>query len=84
CRGMNLYLKIENPAGERVQEIFIQGKPLKPDRTYQAVFVTNQGVPASYGANRFDSDLQAVEALQRYLEGKKMVETPLEGSVVAV
>lgn len=84
CRGLNLYLKIENPPGERVQEIFIQGNPLKPDRTYQAVFVTNQGVPASYGTNRFDSDLQAVEALQRYLEGKKMVETPLEGSVVAV
>jgi S-sulfosulfanyl-L-cysteine sulfohydrolase len=83
-RGMNLYLKIENPPGERVQEIFIQGKPLDPGRTYRAVFVTIQGVPSTYGVNRNDLELRAVETLKKYVEGEKIVETPLEGSVVAV
>jgi len=84
CRGVDLYLKIENPFGERVQEIFIQGKPLEPGKTYQAVFVTSQGVPSSYGRNREETDLRAVEALKHYVEDEKIVETPLEGNVVAV
>lgn len=84
CRGLNLYLKIENPFGERVQEIFIQGKALEPGKTYQAVFVTSQGVPSSYGRNREETDLRAVEALKHYVEDEKIVETPLEGNVVAV
>jgi hypothetical protein len=84
CRGLKLYLKIENPPGHRVQEIFIQGKPLDPGRIYQAVFVTSQGVPPSYGRNREETDLRAVEALKNYVENEKILETPLEGNVVAV
>jgi 2',3'-cyclic-nucleotide 2'-phosphodiesterase (5'-nucleotidase family) len=84
CRGLELYLKIENPPGQRVQEIFIQGKPLEAGRTYQAVFVTSQGVPSIYGSNRVDTDLKAVDVLKSYVEGIERVETPLEGNVVAV
>jgi S-sulfosulfanyl-L-cysteine sulfohydrolase len=84
CRGLNLYLKIENPPGERVQEIFIQGKPLEPDKIYRSVFVTSQGVPSAYGVNRTDLDLTAVQALLNYFEAEKIVNTPLEGNVVAV
>ncbi|MEN6330143.1 MAG: bifunctional metallophosphatase/5'-nucleotidase [Methanobacteriaceae archaeon] len=84
CRGLNLYLKIENPPGERVQEIFIQGKSIEPGKTYQTVFVTSQGVPSAYGVNRTDLDLTAVQALLNYFEAEKIVDTPLEGNVVAV
>jgi 2',3'-cyclic-nucleotide 2'-phosphodiesterase (5'-nucleotidase family) len=84
CRGLCLYLKIENPFGQRVQEIFIQGKPLDPGRTYRAVFVSSQGVPSIYGRNREEIDIQAVDALKRYLDNEKIVETPREGNVMAV
>jgi 2',3'-cyclic-nucleotide 2'-phosphodiesterase (5'-nucleotidase family) len=84
CRGLNLYLKIENPPGERVQEIFIQGKPLEPDKNYRSVFVTSQGVPSAYGVNRTDLDLTALQALLNYFKAEKIVNTPLEGNVVAV
>ncbi len=29
CLGLNLYFKIENPPGERIQAFFVQGKPLE-------------------------------------------------------
>jgi hypothetical protein len=36
CRGVNIYAKIENPTGHRIERFFIGGEPLDPDRTYTA------------------------------------------------
>jgi 2',3'-cyclic-nucleotide 2'-phosphodiesterase (5'-nucleotidase family) len=82
--GMNLYLKIENDAGRRIQELFIQGQPVRTDRLYSAAFVTAQGVPNRYGSNRRDLDLHAIEALQDYLTRNSPVEPRLRGTVVAI
>jgi len=82
--GMNLYLKIENDAGRRIQELFIQGQPVRTDRLYSAAFVTAQGVPNRYGSNRRDLDLHAIEALQDYLTRNSPVGPRLQGTVVAI
>ncbi len=52
CMGLNLYFKVENPKGQRIQELFVQGKQVRPDKVYTAAFVTMQGVAAKYGTNR--------------------------------
>ena len=83
CMGVNLYCKLENPPGFRIQEFFAGGKRLDPDAVYRAAFVTGQGVPANYGKNREDLDLRAVEALERYLAGGP-ASADLRGSVVAI
>jgi 5''-nucleotidase/2'',3''-cyclic phosphodiesterase and related esterases len=49
CMGLNLYFKVENPPGQRIQELFVKGRKIKMDETYQAVYVTSQGVPDKYG-----------------------------------
>jgi 2',3'-cyclic-nucleotide 2'-phosphodiesterase (5'-nucleotidase family) len=82
--GLNLYVKIENAAGLRIQELFIQGQPLKTDQPYTAAFVTAQGVPDKYGSNRRDLNIRAIEALERYVAGNSPVEANLQGTVMAI
>ncbi|NEW84719.1 MAG: bifunctional metallophosphatase/5'-nucleotidase, partial [Mariniphaga sp.] len=55
CLGLNVYFKMENPAGQRIQKIFIGKEEAKPDQYYTAAFVTMQGVPEKYGRNRQNS-----------------------------
>ncbi|WP_214021400.1 bifunctional UDP-sugar hydrolase/5'-nucleotidase [Methanoculleus sp.] len=83
CSGINLYCKLENPPGLRIQEFFAAGKRLRPDAVYHAAFVTGQGVPAAYGKNRQDLDIRAIEALERYLLSGP-VSADLRGSVTAI
>src|SRR5699024_6184091 len=61
CLGMKMYVKLENPAGMRVQDLFIGGEKVEKDRVYEAAFVTTQGVPAKYGANRRNLNVKAVD-----------------------
>ncbi len=84
CLGINLYFKIENPFGERIQTFFIQGRLLEKDRTYDAVFVTAQGVPAKYGHDREKLDVNAIDTLKKYIKKNKTVSAPLTGTIVAV
>jgi S-sulfosulfanyl-L-cysteine sulfohydrolase len=82
--GLNLYVKIENDFGHRVQQLFVQGQPIMNDKLYTAAFVTAQGVPQKYGTDRRNLDIHAVEALQRYIARNTPIEANLRGSVVAV
>jgi len=52
CLGLNVYFKIENSSGNRIQKLFIGNKEVQPDRYYTAAFVTMQGVPPKYGRYR--------------------------------
>lgn len=38
CLGVNIYAKIENPKGARIQELFVQGEPVRADRIYHCHF----------------------------------------------
>lgn len=84
CMGLNLYFKIENHNGLRIQEIFVQGKRLKSKEKYKAVFLTSQGVPEKYGVNRIETDTNAIEALIQYLDDYQTVRSDLEGTITAV
>lgn len=84
CLGLNIYIKVENPAGNRIQQFFVGGEPLDPERTYTAAFVTMQGVPKRYGSNRHNLDVNAVDAMKQYLSKHDAVSAELRGTVVAV
>lgn len=49
CLGLNIYFKVENPNGKRIQDFFVGGKWLDRSKIYTACFVTAQGVPERYG-----------------------------------
>lgn len=66
--GLTILAKIENPVGYRVSEIFAGGAKLDPGASYDAAFVTAQGVPAQFGRDRRQTSVTAIEALQAYLE----------------
>lgn len=84
CMGLNLYFKVENPPGQRIQELFVKGRKIKMDEIYQAAYVTSQGVPDDYGKNKKQLDVHAVEALQKYLSSNKSVQAELQGTIIAI
>jgi sulfur-oxidizing protein SoxB len=84
CLGLNLYFKVENPQGQRIQELFVEGEPVRPSRAYQVAFVTSQGVPAMYGSDRQSLGIEAITALCRYLAKNDPISAELRGSVLAV
>lgn len=84
CLGLNVYFKAENPPGTRVQEIFVQGKRLEPERSYRAVFLTYQAVHPKYGYDRAELDIKAIDAMEGYLAGARKANPAIMGSVAAV
>ncbi len=84
CLGLNIYFKIENPEGTRIQQFFVGGRPLDWSETYTVCFVTAQGVPEHYGRNRRDLDLDAIEALERYLKNRDPISAELRGTIVPI
>ena len=82
--GVNIYFKIENPQGERIQRLFVQGEAIDREKIYNAVFVTTQGIPEKYGHNRKNLDISAIKALKKYLVRHGTVEAEINGSIVAV
>ncbi len=45
CAGLRINLRIENPVGHRIQEIYFHDKHLDPKEVFKVSFVTSQGVP---------------------------------------
>ncbi len=82
--GITLYFKIENPFGQRIERLFVQGQPLLKDQVYDVVYVTSQGVPKKYGYDRETLDINAIDALKKYLIRHGTVDAELKGSIVAV
>lgn len=83
CLGLNLYFKIENPEGKRINELFVDGKPVKMSKIYRASYVTRQGVRPGFGRNKETLDIKAIEVLENYLE-KGPVEAPLRNTIVPI
>ncbi len=82
--GLNVYFKIENPAGKRIQEIFVGKEEVKPDQYYTAAFVTMQGVPEKYGRNRKNHPEMIIDAMRKYLSRHHPLSAELRGTFVAV
>lgn len=68
CAGLRVNLRIENPVGHRIQEIYFGGKHLNPKEIFKVSFVTSQGVPKNIGKNRKVMDIKAVEAMKEFLK----------------
>jgi len=84
CLGLRAFVKIEAPEGNRIQKLFVNDEKLGLQRTYKAAFVTEQGVPQKYGANRADAGIKAIEAMKQYLEKHSPVRADLLGTFTAV
>ncbi len=82
--GLDLYFKLENPHGQRIQELFVDGKKLNINQTYSAAYVTSQGVPLNYGKKREQLKVHAVEVLQKYLSKNQPINAELRGSVTPI
>ena len=66
--GIKVYFKVENPYGQRVQEIHVGEEKLVPEKVYKACYVTNQGVPEKYGRNHEKLPVKAIDALEHFLK----------------
>lgn len=84
CMGLNAYVKIENPPGQRLQELFIRGQKVRPDHDYSVVFITTQAVPQEMGSGRQKLDMTAVSAMKRFLQQGANTGAQLQGTFVAV
>jgi hypothetical protein len=82
--GLNAYIKIENPPGHRVQQVFVGDEPLQPGRHYPTAFVTEQGVAHKYGRNRQQHTERIIETLREHLATHPSLRAELLGTFVAV
>jgi len=84
CLGLNVYFKIENSSGNRIQKLFIGNEEVQPDRYYTAAFVTLQGVSQKYGRNRENRSEGVIDKLRVYLDRHHPLYAELKGTFVAV
>ncbi|PKO64360.1 MAG: bifunctional metallophosphatase/5'-nucleotidase [Betaproteobacteria bacterium HGW-Betaproteobacteria-16] len=84
CRGLNMYFKMENPKGHRIEDLLIEGAPIRAGRIYRAAMLGEQGVPKKYGSNRQKIEIDAIESLQALFSRGRQVRGSRRGSVVAV
>ncbi len=84
CLGLTAYVKVENPPGYRIEELFVDGRRVDDKESYEACYITVQGVPERYGGNRQDLDVDAVGALRNYLAVYDPAHAGLHGSIVPV
>ena len=84
CLGLNIYFKVENPKGSRIQDFFVNGKRLDKSMIYNACFVTTQGVPEKYGVDREILNINAIEALEEYLGKREYISAELKGTIVPI
>lgn len=84
CLGLNVYFKIENSSGNRIQKLFVDNEEIQDDKYYSATFVTMQGVPEKYGRNRKTQSKRVIDALREYTAKHHTVGAELRGTFVAV
>jgi 2',3'-cyclic-nucleotide 2'-phosphodiesterase (5'-nucleotidase family) len=82
--GFNAYIKIENPPGQRVQQVFVGDELLQLGHHYPASFVTEQGVGKKYGRNHQQHTERIIDALKDYLAKHYPMRAELRGTFVAV
>lgn len=75
CLGIHVKMRIENPNGYRIQQIFYNEEMLEHERIYKVSFVTMQGVPEKYGKNRITLSQKAIEIMELYLKERGSFET---------
>jgi S-sulfosulfanyl-L-cysteine sulfohydrolase len=82
CMGLTAYIKIENPKGNRVQELFIGNEHCEMGKRYTASFVTEQGIPQKYGSNRKKTETQVIDAMVTFLRADLLTETIVQSKAI--
>lgn len=82
CFGLTANIKIENPKGHRIQELYIGDQFYKKDKWYSASFVTEQSVPKKYGINRTKTQVPVVEAMSAFLKKDLLNENIIENNAI--
>ena len=86
-RGLTLYVKLENPKGQRIiRAVCNDDEPLNSTKTYHVSFITSQGVPSDYGTNRQKLDIKAIDALEKWFAEPEWVDGGLAnvGRVIVI
>jgi len=84
CLGLTAYIKIENPSGTRLQNLFVGDAEVRTDHMYRAAYLTMQAVPEKYGRNRRDLPIDAHDAMMAYLEKHNPASAEIRGTVVVI
>lgn len=84
CLGLRVYFKIENREGTRIHKIYVGNKQIKRTKTYEAAFISTQGVPIQYGSNRQKTGYTAIQALKQYLKDKSPTSSELKGTFTPI
>ena len=84
CLGLTVYFKIENPHGQRLQQVFVGNEEVELERTYHAAFVTEQGVAQKYGQQRKNHSEHAIDAMRSYLAKHRPMRAELKNTFVVV
>ncbi len=78
--GLKAVFRVQNPQGERLQQLFVGDREIEPHRYYTAAFVTEQAVPTGFGRNRQQTGETAVTAMRNYLSAHDPVRIDLKGT----
>lgn len=82
--GAQVYLRVENSRGQRIQRMFVGGEEVRPGKVYPAAFITAQGVGPKYGTNRTETGERAIEVLKAYLAGRDPLREDIRGMYTLV
>lgn len=82
--GIRVFFKIENPSLKRIHKVFVGEEEVKPDRVYQAAFITEQGVPVKFGRNRKQHPEKIVGVMQSFLKKHGPIEMKIQGTFVPI
>jgi pyruvate-formate lyase len=75
---------MENPSGNRIQNIFVGNEEIHADKYYSTVFVTLQGVPQKFGRNRKNRPERIIDVMRTYLASHHPLYAELRGTFIAV
>jgi sulfur-oxidizing protein SoxB len=67
CRGIVALVKVENPPGARLTELFVDNRPVRDQARFPVSFLTTQAVPARFGTERRGTGIRAITALEDHL-----------------
>lgn len=81
CRGIEMVLKLENPAGHRIQELRLDGAAVDEDMKIPVGFLGEQAVPRDRGSDRRSTGITAIAALDRHLRLHRTVQPALRGHI---
>lgn len=80
CSGLRINLRVENPKGNRIQEIYFGENHIQLSKSYFVSFVTSQGVPKNIGKERKELNINAVEAMMKFLKAHPRYSNNIQNS----